>query len=162
MKTALIPDRLRRLYEAAQDAHPGLLLQRGLPEHDGEDSEAKRNHVARVCRSEAGDFYRRAYARWRKATSDPTRFRTVILKLETRLFVGLSGGGTLETGCAIARSYGAPYIPGSSVKGVVNSLAREWFDTTEDGRAIRDELFGAPAAGDRPAGLSGLLIFHDA
>ena len=162
MTTALIRGRLRPLYKAVQDAHPSLLLQRGLPEHDGEDSDAKRKLIARVCRSDAGGFYRRAYARWRKATSDPTRFRTVILKLETRLFIGLAGGGIMETGCAIAHSHGAPYIPGSSVKGVVNSLAREWFDTAEDGRAILDELFGAPAAGDRPAGLSGLLIFHDA
>ena len=162
MTTALMPSRLRSPYEAAQEAHPGLLLQRGLPEHDGEDSDAGKNHIARVCRSDAGEFYSRAYARWRRATSDAARFRTVTLELETRLFVGLAGGGAMETGCAIGHSHGAPYIPGSSVKGVVNSLAREWFDTAEDGSAIRDELFGAPPAGNRPAGLSGLLIFHDA
>ena len=189
MTTPLMRDALRPLYDAAQDAHPGLLLQRGLPEHREGDSEAKTEHVARVCRSgrdernegkgeshgrsapaesarkhDADGFYRRAYGRWKQATSDAMRFRSVVLKLETRLFIGLSGGGMLETGCAIGHSYGAPYIPGSSVKGVVNAHARERFDAerTEDGRAICDELFGAPATAGRPAGLSGLLTFHDA
>ena len=34
--------------------------------------------------------------------------------------------------------------------------------STKDGRAVCDELFGAPATEDRPAGLSGLITFHDA
>ena len=190
MTTPLMRDDLRPLYDAAQDApHLGLLLQRGLPEHR-EGGEARTRHVARVCGSghdekargkgeshgrsapaetarthDADGFYRRAYGRWERATSDnEMRFRSVVLKIETRLFIGLTGGGMLETGCAIGHSHGAPYIPGSSVKGVVNAHARERFDAErrEDGRAVCDELFGAPATADRPAGLSGLLTFHDA
>lgn len=190
MTTPLIRDDLRPLYDATQDApHPGLLLQRGLPEHREGDSEARTRHVARVCGSgrdekargkgesrdrsasaeparthDADGFYQRAYRRWKQATSDAMRFRSVVLTLETRLFIGLAGGGMLETGCAIGHSHGAPYIPGSSVKGVVNAHARERFDAgeTKDGRAICDELFGAPTTADWPAGLSGLLTFHDA
>ena len=199
MTTPLMRHALRPLYEAAQDAHPGLLLQRGLPEHREGDSGAKTKtkHVARVCGSgqgkedegqgqsrdriapaesarkhDADGFYRRAYGRWKQATPgrwkqatpDAMRFRSVVLKLETRLFIGLTGGGMLETGCAIGHSHGVPYIPGSSVKGVINAHARERFDAegTGDGRAICDELFGAPATAGRPAGLSGLLTFHDA
>ena len=189
MTTPLMRHALRPLYEAAQDAHPGLLLQRGLPEHREGDSQAKTKHVARVCGSghdekakdkgerrdrtpaesaarkhDAGGFYRRAYGRWKQATSDAMRFRSVVLTIETRLFIGLNGGGMLETGCAIGHSHGVPYIPGSSVKGVINAHARERFDAegTGDGRAICDELFGAPATAGRPAGLSGLLTFHDA
>ena len=198
MTTSLIRNNLRPLYEAAQDAHPGLLLQRGLPEHREGDNEAKTRHIARVCggrrdkeaegkgrgkgrgdgrshgrsaartegagKHDADGFYRRAYGRWKQATSDAMRFRSVVLKLETRLFIGLAGGGMLETGCAIGHSHGAPYIPGSSVKGVVNACARERLDAarTEDGEAVCDELFGAPATEAPPAGLSGLITFHDA
>ena len=163
MTTTLMRRDLRPLYDAAQDAHSGLLLQRGLPERRDEDNEARAKHIARVARQSCvGDFYRRAYERWKRATSDATRFRSVVLNLETRLFIGLTGDGMMETGCAIAHSHGAPYIPGSSVKGVVNAHARERFDTTEEGRAIRDELFGSPAAGHWPAGLSGTVTFHDA
>ena len=155
--------RLRPIYEAAQGAHPGLLLQRGLPEHQDEDNEARAKHIERVARWSGVDgFYRRAYERWKRAATDGERFRSVVLKLETRLFIGLTVGGMMETGCAIGHSHGAPYIPGSSVKGIVNAHARERFDTTEEGRAIRDELFGVPTAGDWPAGLSGAVTFHDA
>ena len=188
MTTSLIRKDLRPLYEAAQDAHPGLLLQRGLREHREGDSEARTRHIARVCgggrdkeaegkgrgggrsaartegatRHDADGFYRRAYERWKQATSDAIRFRSVVLKLETRLFIGLAGGGMLETGCAIGHSHGVPYIPGSSVKGAVNACARERLGSTEDARAVCDELFGAPATEAPPAGWSGLITFHDA
>ena len=167
MTTQLMRRELRPLYEAAQGAHPGLLMQRGLPEHGEEDREAKTKHIERVARqSRVDDFYRRAYERWKRATSNTKRFRSVVLNLDTRLFIGLTGGGMMETGCAIGHSHGAPYIPGSSVKGVVNAWARERLDPADpavkDWAAICDELFGAPAAGDWPAGLSGAVTFHDA
>lgn len=159
MATKLMRADLRPLYEAATgDPHPGLLLQRGLAEHD-DDPAIKKKHVERICASTAGDFYRRAYDRWTRATADAARFRSVNLKLRTRLFIGLTGGGMLETGCAISRAHGTPYIPGSSVKGIVAAHARERLDETGD--AFR-ELFGARPTADRPDALSGLIAFHDA
>ena len=158
MATKLMRAALRPLYEAAKDPHPGLLLQRGLVEHD-DDPSIKATHVDRICRGTASDFYRRAFARWTRTTAEATRFRSVSLKLRTRLFIGLSGGGMLETGCAISRAHGAPYIPGSSVKGVVAAHALERLGETRD--ALR-ELFGARPTADRPDALSGLIAFHDA
>ena len=159
MATKLMRADLRPLYEAATgDPHPGLLLQRGLAEHD-DDADIKKEHVERICASTAGDFYRRAYDRWTRATADAARFRSVNLKLRTRLFIGLTGGGMLETGCAISRAHGTPYIPGSSVKGIVAAHALERLD--EPGDAFR-ELFGARPTADRPDALSGLIAFHDA
>lgn len=161
--TPLMRRGLCPLYEAAEGAHPGMLLQRGFREHWEENKEAKRKHIECVVRqSRVGDFYRRAYGRWELVTKDATRFRSVSLNLETRLFIGLTGGGMLETGCAISHTYGVPYIPGSSVKGVVSAWAREQFDSANDGAAIRGELFGAPADRDWPEGLSGVITFHDA
>ena len=161
MATQLIRNSLCPLYEAAQDAHPDLLLQRGLIEHDENNQEAKTNHIIKsVCQSTAGEFYKRTYNRWKQATADINRFRRVFLKLETRLFIGLTGGGMLETGCAISHSHGMPYIPGSSIKGVVSAYVRERLGA--GGNDICDELFGAPATEDQPAGLSGQITFHDA
>ena len=159
MATKLMRAALRPLYDAAKDPHPGLLLQRGLVEHDDNDPKTKAEHVDRICRSAVGNFYRRAYDRWTRATADAARFRSVNLKLRTRLFIGLTGGGMLETGCAISRAHGTPYIPGSSVKGVVAAHALERLDETGD--AFR-ELFGARPTADRPDALSGLIAFHDA
>ena len=83
----------------------------------------------------------------------------MILKLRTRLFIGLTSGGMLETGCAISRAHGTPYIPGSSVKGLVAAHAIERLDESGDAFC---ELFGARPTENRPAALSGLLAFHDA
>ncbi len=140
------------------DPHPGLLLQRCFPEHDESDSR-KTDYLAGICKSTVDDFYRRAFQRWTQATAEAARFRSVPLKIETRLFIGLTGGGMLETGCAISHSYGTPYIPGSTIKGVVVSNARGRLGAD---LGYLDELFGADAGDDRPAGLSGLLTFHDA
>ena len=160
MATQLMRKSLRPLYEAAQDIHPGLLLQRGLISHVDNEQQVKTEHIERVCRSTVDGFYQRAYDRWKHATGDPTRFRSVVRRIGTRLFIGLTGGGMLETGCVISHSYGTPYIPGSSVKGVVASHARERLGET--GGAFFSELFGAPATDDGPAALSGLIAFHDA
>ena len=158
------------LLDKTDGAHPGLLLQRGLTEHeeraeqDKQHEPKKTEHVANICAIQPTDFYERAFARWRKATSDARSFRSVTLALESRLFIGLAGGGMLETGCAISHSYGTPYIPGSSVKGVVRSHAEERFCMADEleGRAICNELFGAQQDIHNPAGLAGLISFHDA
>ncbi len=140
-------------------SHPGLLLQHGLREHSDGNQNLKTRHVERVCKSAVGDFYRRAFERWERVTADASRFRVVHLELETRLFIGLTSGGMLETGCAISHSYGTPYIPGSSVKGVVAAYARNRLGTESD---YIHQLFGVDAEAGQAAGLSGLLAFHDA
>lgn len=166
MSTPLMREALRPLYRDARDAHPGLLVQRGYPEYDNATEagrQAKTAHLRRICNLPATAFYRNAYHRWRRATADPLRFRQVELALESRLFIGLTGGGMLETGCAISHSYGAPYIPGSSLKGVVRGGVGGSVFAQEHPRTVA-ELFGADANpdGPHPAGLSGLVSFHDA
>jgi CRISPR-associated protein Cmr6 len=166
MATTLMRIALQPLYREANDAHPGLLIQRGLAvyDQDSEDGrEAKTRHLQRICAIPASDFYQHAYARWETATTTPARFRQVRLELLTRLFIGLTGGGMLETGCAISHSYGTPYIPGSSLKGVVRGHVRgSTFAQTNPG--VIAELFGVDANpdGPYPGGLSGLVSFHDA
>lgn len=161
--TPLMREALRNLYRAAHDAHPGLLIQRGFQEHDEQDKEAKTAHIRDICAITAGRFYQNAYRRWEQTTGDDLRFSQLRLGLEDRLFIGLTGGGMLETGCAISHSYGMPYIPGSSLKGVVRAHVR----ASPFGKAhpeVLAELFGADAdpRGIHPEGLSGLVVFHDA
>lgn len=148
------------LRTANDDPHPGLLLQRGLmahKEHGDSPDNAKHKHIRRICSTKPSDFYKRAFTRWQKKTDDNGRFSSVRLALESRLFIGLAGGGMMETGCAISHSYGMPYIPGSSVKGVVRAHARSRLlrDGGEAGEDICNELFGTPS-------LAGLIHFHDA
>jgi CRISPR-associated protein Cmr6 len=164
MAIQLMRSALRPLYRAAADAHPGLLIQRGYEVFDNESEEGKQRKAAlieRVCGLPASPLYTRAFGRWSGFTRDPGRFKSLVLPLETRLFVGLTGGGALETGCAISHSYGMPYIPGSSVKGVVTASVRA--TPFADGhRDLCAALFGADPTEEEPQGLGGVIHFHDA
>ena len=159
---ALMRNSLRELHRAAESAHAGLLIQRGLLEYNAEDSKAKTDHIRSVCdRTASDEFYKNAFQRWKAATDDTQRFRQVTLALESRLFIGMASGGALETGCAISHSFGMPYIPGSSVKGVVSHHARGHL-TGKEGCTAWQELFGADASAEHSSGLAGLISFHDA
>ena len=131
--------------------------------HDEQDKESKTNHVGRICSTVPSDFYTHAYERWRNVGDDPSRFRQVPVSLRNRMFIGLTGGGALETGCAIHHTYGTPYIPGSSVKGIVSAHARERL-SDKSGQDWCDELFGRmPQSADNASSAqSGLVSFHDA
>jgi CRISPR-associated protein Cmr6 len=164
MATQLMRNALRSHYRDARDAHPGLLIQRGYPAFDNQTDDGKKlktEHIERICRIPASDFYARAFQRWRDLTANSGRFLALEIPLETRLFIGLTGGGMLETGCAIAHSYGVPLIPGSSIKGAVNAHVRP--SLFGNGHAqVCDALFGSEPTGAHPAGLAGAITFHDA
>lgn len=175
----LVRDALRAPIAAATSAHPGLLIQRGLTtaesdRADGTDDRsdaspavsAKQAHIARICTIPADPpptsdrpFYANAYQRWLHFTRDPARFRSIVMKVDGRLLIGLSGGAALETACAVSHTYGTPYIPGSSIKGVARAYASR---ALPGAGAIIDDLFGAAPSEDDPEGLAGLITFHDA
>ena len=168
MATQLMREALRPLYRHANDAHPGLLIQRGFEVYDQDTEEgraAKTAHIRRVCEVTPSAFYHHAYERWRTITANQLRFCQLTLGLEGRLLIGLTGGGMLETGCAIHHVYGMPYIPGSSLKGMVRAHVESSLFHREHAEVIA-ELFGAAADptpdAPYPQGLSGLVTFHDA
>jgi len=171
MSIKLVRDALRDSFEKAKRAgavpvpHAGLLLQCGYLEHEENDplvKSAKSRHIESVCQAFDHEFHERAYQRWCQQTSDSSRFRSFSLALESRLLIGLSGGGLMETGCAISHSHGAPYLPGSSIKGVVAAYARELLCGLNNREDLADEVFGTPPDDDWPEGRSGLVAFYDA
>lgn len=155
--TALVRTDLRDALKAAKDAHPGLLLQRGWTDFvktdaTNEGTGGKGEHIARICEISIDKHYQHAFARWNKATADDTRFTRIAMKIEGRLLIGLTGGGALETGCAVSHSYGTPYLPGSSIKGAVRAWAEK---NMSEWQTQFDDMFGT-------TDLSGLVAFHDA
>lgn len=89
------------------------------------------------------------------------------LKTDWRFISGLGSSHPYETGFIWHRTLGVPYLPGSSVKGMVRSWAEDWDEewTADDGRR-KDavcRLFGPESTGavqDRDA--AGRLVFFDA
>jgi CRISPR-associated protein Cmr6 len=161
---SLVRKALGQALKEASSAHPGLLIQRGWAaavktsaENDGESG--KTEHIRRICAIPVDRLYVHAYERWCKATEDDQRFVNIEMTIEGRLLVGLAGGGALETGCAVSQTWGMPYLPGSSVKGVVRAFAEQALGKTSP--AVR-EIFGTEPMEDDKLGLSGFVAFHDA
>lgn len=159
----LVRTELLDLVKAANDAHPGLLIQRGWTDFvetnsDNKGEGGKSGHIVRICKITAPDLYRHAFERWFAATHDAARFRHLAMKVQGRLLIGLSGGGALETGCAVSQTYGMPYIPGSSLKGA----ARAWAKQHQIEHDVMHYLFGTDPDAKNPEGLSGEIVFHDA
>lgn len=148
-----------------RNAHPGLLLARGLNQMaSGQGNDNGTEKVAlleRVCNIPVPEVYKHAYARWQAATADDSRFRHLCACTVNRLFIGLSASTAVETGVCTQHSYGMPMIPGSSVKG----CARAWavaIGMTKDYRAV---LFGEAEDSTKKCQRSsgpGSLIWHDA
>lgn len=141
------------------DFHAGLMLQRGWASYVEGPSEGKTTHLKRICSLVPSVAYQHAYARWEKTTGDNTRFSQFERKLVNRLLIGLAGTGALETGCAISHTWGMPYIPGSSIKGVVRAYAEE---TLGKNNPLVQEMFGFTSENPDAESLSGVVAFHDA
>ena len=81
-------------------------------------------------------------------------FKTINFKPNWRMVIGLGGESVYETSITLHHIYGIPYIPASSIKGVVRSWIINSVFGVEDlkfaeGRAIEDksvcDFFGCPA-----------------
>lgn len=106
---------------AAKTAHPGLLLSRYLrtpvkgESADGGHPPARRGLLKAAIASakNAAPVYKHAFERWK--SRHPRCFSADI---EGRMVIGLGTSSPLETGLTMHHTYGVPYIPGSSLKGL--------------------------------------------
>jgi CRISPR-associated protein Cmr6 len=78
----------------------------------------------------------------------PNNNEKIEFKPDWRLIVGIGSGSVYEVGMTLHHIYGCPYIPASSIKGLVRSwLIQNCFDMDE-GKAFQSKLmcdiFGAP------------------
>ncbi|GGZ97284.1 hypothetical protein GCM10007162_11800 [Ignatzschineria ureiclastica] len=151
----LMREKLRPLVQRLQSAHPGLLMQRGLPIWEEGEKEAKHRLVEQVANVNCPEVYPLAFERWMQLTQKE-QFAHIAAKVDGRLFTGLALGGTLETGMTTHHTYGTPLIAGSSIKGAVRAYA-ESINIEAD---ILRILFGA--GDDDGSETAGSLIWHDA
>jgi CRISPR-associated protein Cmr6 len=92
--------------------------------------------------------------------------KTLDFKPDWRLVVGLGGHSVYETGMTLHHIYGVPYIPASSVKGVV----RNWIINTKFHNSEKEAyknsdfcyLFGCPAESVLKKAHQGQVSFFDA
>ncbi|EGQ8119178.1 type III-B CRISPR module RAMP protein Cmr6 [Vibrio cholerae] len=162
--TALVRNQIKSAYGQTDSVNPSLLLQKGLLEanqekkHDDKSDNKKTTHLEKIVKLPASPEYNNTFNRWFELTSDANRFKQSAMTLENRLLIGLTGQGALETGCSLSRNYGMPYIPGSSVKGVLRAWANQHLAGHSD---ELEQLFGTDDS-EQPYRVSGLVTFHDA
>ncbi len=151
--------------QKSESINPSLWLQKGLKEKEEdkdkplkEEDNPKTKHLKELVGFKC-DLYPKAYNRWFDLISAEHRFSQTVMTLENRLLIGLTGNGALETGCSLSRNYGMPYIPSSSVKGVVRAWVEQHLKDVPPNEIA--ELFGTRDS-EHVNRVSGLVTFHDA
>lgn len=153
---ALVRKKVDAPFRSSNCINPSLLLEKGLLSLDGENS--KKEHLQKLVALPASAEYKTAFNRWFDLTGDDSRFQQAAFTLKNRLLIGMNGNAGLETGCCLSRNYGMPYIPGSSVKGVVRNWANSNLKAFSDDI---EELLGTDDS-EQPSRISGTVTFHDA
>jgi CRISPR-associated protein Cmr6 len=137
--------------------HPGLVLDRYLG--DAGDPGERAWLLKAVADAGVAPGYRLRYKRWRDALLALSHTRLAIFQTAGRLVAGLGNESVHETGLALQHVDGAPYLPGSALKGLAGHYllhqVRSGKADVEDGERHHRVLFGAT---DR----AGYVIFFDA
>jgi len=128
-----------------------------LDEWEGLGDASKRNWIQQVTRGPVGDsrligeIVRRRLNLITQCRGTPFHFKT-----EGPFVTGLGRNHPVENGFAWHQTLGTPYLPGSSVKGIVRSWATIW---EEESKEIINRVFG-PRNSNSPS--VGSVIFLDA
>lgn len=142
-------------------AHAGLVMSRYLRIAVKQDNheEAKRDlyHAIQTAIQNSKEVYTAAYTNYQKGLNGSKgTFRT---NDGIRMVLGLGGENVLETGLTLHHTYGTPYIPGSSLKGLASHYCDHvWGE--RDTRFRRDNEYYQTFFGTSDD--SGHIIFHDA
>lgn len=85
------------------------------------------------------------------------------LKTDWRFVSGLGSEHPYETGFIWHRTLGVPYLPGSSIKGLMRAWVEQWCDMDKETRKVIQRLFGSGAVeGEGVKDEAGTLIIFDA
>jgi CRISPR-associated protein Cmr6 len=157
----------RPLYRGVDQALPAIKLQPGM--HAGlwydkfyralgtdADKEARQTWIETVTGARIGDATQlREIIGRRRRMVELTGGRLLHLRATTRFVTGLGRAHPVENGFAWHHTLGTPYLPGSSIKGLVRAWARA---ATEDPELI-DALLGAGPGRDGEPGHVGAVSF---
>lgn len=143
--------------------HQGLLLERGFSSWDVGNAEKRgkeiAGHIRQVSNLPVSEAYIQAFQRWRQLHQDNEFSQLWFGQLDnSRLMLGLGEASSIEAAITLHHTYGAPFIPGSAIKGMMRAYARDQNVTDE----VRAFMFGKDASVEGDGGEAGYLIFHDA
>lgn len=111
----------------------GLWLDKFLKDQDKPASQDKESSKAKLVKDVAAipisEAYRKFFKRWENTLAQLTKEAQVPMykaKVVGRMAVGLGSASVLETSIKLHHTYGVPYIPGSALKGLTASYAKQY------------------------------------
>ncbi len=142
----------------------GLALERGITaplicDQGKQDHQviASKHHNAIVGIVAANSAYRAALQRW-QALSKGYASAMVVTRGQP-LAIGLGDASAAEVGLRLHHTYGVPYLPGSSLKGLTRRAALDF--GLEEGSEHWQVLFGHSPEGQDAGGSRGYPVFWD-
>jgi CRISPR-associated protein Cmr6 len=106
----------------ARNAHAELWLDKYIA--DQGESKRRSQFIADVSAIPTPEAYVTFYNRWEQML-DAQGAKKRIARVKARMIIGLGDESVLETAITLHRTYGVPYIPGSALKGLAASYARQ-------------------------------------
>lgn len=134
--------------QAGGSPNAGLWLDKYIKSQDLKDKNARRDLTNQVSAiSEPGKAYGEYFKRWRHSL-EAAGAECRVAKTVGRIVVGLGAEAVLENAITLHRAYGTPLIPGSALKGLSASFARqrlegEWGVNSPAYKALFGELDSA-------------------
>lgn len=139
------------------EMHAGLWLDKYIEKQERDDVGVRAQLAREVATLAEPDVYQQFYDRWRGYLKEQgAQVREAHAK--GRMVVGLGSESVLETSIALHRTYGMPYIPGSSLKGLTASYVRNYL--REEWQAGNDSKAFNVLFGDTEG--AGYITFFDA
>lgn len=143
-----------------REPNAGLWLDKYVSEQDKKKKETRRDFVREVSEIPMPEPYQAVYARWLHMLSALKNagytIRSGPASVKGRMVLGSGSESVLETAVTLQRTYGVPYIPGSALKGLAASFARQYCGSNWNENSYNYKtLFG-------DTGESGCVVFFDA
>lgn len=104
--------------------HAGLWLDKYIKNQNQDDLDSRSSLVKEVAVLTVPETYRQFYKRWEETLTNAGA-RQLKATSRGRMIVGLGDESVLEASIALHHTYGVPYIPGSALKGLAASYARQ-------------------------------------
>lgn len=167
MRETPLPQRIAELLELDTLGNPALFFDRGMSRDEG-----TKGWKGKLLEVFAAAFNRRApkgyesFLTRRSEVLEHLKAETFDRTTQTRLVIGLGLPNPVETGFLFDRLTGCPYLPGSSVKGLLRATARFVRDGELEGdkdfwAANLERIFGPEIEPGKIVG-KGKAIFYDA
>ncbi len=168
-----LPLSLHEFFSPGARPNASLLLDRGYDGHTEDwsdhDAKLKRDFLKKVVTTVGDPQVAKAYMDWlrrRTAALAYVAASPLDLTCNTALMIGVGRKNAADAGVTLDRAWGAPYVPGSSVKGLLRSTAKLIVSGelgNEEDRSYWkgdiDRWFGAGASAESGGSIGNLTLY---